>query len=70
MKALWMAENVTSTLHNITEQAMARAAQCPLGGLLNANVDDDNNDDLVRLAFLVAIALALDENANLNRKAA
>ena len=47
----------------ITAEALAKAEYHPLGGILDATAGDE--DDPLRVAALIGIALALDEGRSL-----
>jgi hypothetical protein len=61
--ALAAAVHIGAGRVKITAEALAKAEHHPLGGILDATAGDE--DDPLRLAALIGIALALDEGRSL-----
>jgi hypothetical protein len=66
--ALAAAVHIGAGRVKITAEALAKAEQHPLGGILDATAGDE--DDPLRAAALIGVALALDEGRSLKVRAA
>jgi hypothetical protein len=66
--ALAAAVHIGAGRVKITAAALAKAEYHPLGGILDATASDE--DDPLRAAALIGVALALDEGRSLKGRAA
>ena len=68
MLALAAAVHIGAGRVKITAEALAKAEHHPLGGILDATAGGE--DDPLRAAALIGVALALDEGRSLKVRAA
>jgi hypothetical protein len=65
--ALSAAVHIGAGRVKISAEALAKSQHIPLGGLLDATADTADDDDVLRTATLVGVAIACDQGRSLTR---